>query len=574
MMSAHDPILARPNSPVTTYRYDEFDAAFVKERVAEFREQVRRRLDGSLTEDEFRPFRLMNGLYLQLHAYMLRVAIPYGTLSARQMRRLADIADKYDRGYGHFTTRQNLQYNWPKLVDTPDILEALAEVEMHAIQTSGNCIRNVTADHFAGVAPDEIEDPRPTAEFLRQWSSAHPEFSFLPRKFKIAVTGAAHDRAAVKVHDIGLAIVKNEAGEIGYQVFVGGGLGRSPFVGKVIRDFVARADLLAYLEAIMRVYNRFGRRDNKYKARIKILVHEKGIDEVRAAVEAEFAAMDRSVFSYDPAEFERIAAYFAPPPYETLPAESETLRAARVAQPAFSNFVEVNVAPHKAPGYAVVTVSLKPVGGIPGDATSAQMRVLADASERFGFGELRISHEQNVILPHVKQDDLFDLWKLLDAAGLATANAGLVSDIISCPGLDYCALATARSIPIAQAISTRFADLSRQRRIGKLGIKISGCINACGHHHVGAIGILGLEKKGQESYQITLGGDPTFSANIGELVGPGVTAEQVPDVIEHIVDFYLAERREGESFIDTWRRIGHARFKDVLRREGEDGADI
>ncbi|MGE5367966.1 MAG: nitrite/sulfite reductase, partial [Chloroflexota bacterium] len=316
------------------------------------------------------------------------------------------------------------------------------------------------------------------------------------------------------------------------------------------------------------------RRDNKYKARIKILVHEKGIDEVRAAVEAEFAAMDRSVFSYDPAEFERIAAYFAPPPYETLPAESEKLRAARVAQPAFSNFVEVNVAPHKAPGYAVVTVSLKPVGGIPGDATSAQMRVLADASERFGFGELRISHEQNVILPHVKQDDLFDLWKLLDAAGLATANAGLVSDIISCPGLDYCALATARSIPIAQAISTRFADLSRQRRIGKLGIKISGCINACGHHHVGAIGILGLEKKGQESYQITLGGDPTFSANIGELVGPGVTAEQVPDVIEHIVDFYLAERREGESFIDTWRRIGHARFKDVLRREGEDGADI
>jgi sulfite reductase (NADPH) hemoprotein beta-component len=573
-MTAHDTTLARPNAPVTTYRYDAFDAAFVKERVAEFREQVRRRLAGDLTEDEFRPFRLMNGLYLQLHAYMLRVAIPYGTLTARQMRRLADIADKYDRGYGHFTTRQNLQYNWPKLVDTPDILEALAEVEMHAIQTSGNCIRNVTADHFAGVAPDEIEDPRPTAEFLRQWSSAHPEFSFLPRKFKIAVTGASHDRAAVKVHDIGLAIVKNDAGAIGYQVLVGGGLGRTPFVAKVISDFVPRADLLAYLEAIMRVYNRFGRRDNKYKARIKILVHEKGIDAVRAAVDAEFASMDRSVFSYDPAEFERIAANFAPPPYEALPAESEKLRAARVAHPAFGNFVEVNVAPHKAPGYAIVTVSLKPVGGIPGDATSAQMRVLADASERFGFGELRISHEQNVILPHVKQDDLLDLWKLLDAAGLATANAGLVSDIISCPGLDYCSLATARSIPIAQAISQRFADLSRQRRIGKLGIKISGCINACGHHHVGAIGILGLEKKGQESYQITLGGDPTFSANVGELLGPGVTAEQVPDVIEHIVDFYLAERQEGESFIETWRRIGHARFKDVLRREGEDGAGI
>ncbi len=573
-MTAHDPSLARPNAPVTTYRYDDFDAAFVRERVAEFREQVRRRLDGKLTEDEFRPFRLMNGLYLQLHAYMLRVAIPYGTLTARQMRRLADIADKYDRGYGHFTTRQNLQYNWPKLVDTPDILEALAEVEMHAIQTSGNCIRNVTADHFAGVAPDEIEDPRATAEFLRQWSSAHPEFSFLPRKFKIAVTGAAHDRAAILVHDIGLAIVMKGAGDIGYKVVVGGGLGRTPFVGKVLSDFVPRADLLAYLEATMRVYNRFGRRDNKYKARIKILVHEKGIDAVRDAVEAEFAEMDRSVFAYDPVEFERIAAYFAPPPYETLPSESQKLRAARVDHPAFGNFVEVNVAPHKAPGYAIVTVSLKPIGGIPGDATSAQMRVLAEASERFGFGELRISHEQNVILPHVKQDDLFDLWKMLDAAGLATPNAGLVSDIISCPGLDYCSLATARSIPVAQAISRRFADLSRQRRIGKLGIKISGCINACGHHHVGAIGVLGLEKKGQESYQITLGGDPTFSASIGEILGPGVTAEQVPDVIEHLVDFYLAERHEGETFIETWRRVGHARFKDVLRREGEDGADI
>ncbi|HEY8161933.1 MAG TPA: nitrite/sulfite reductase [Methylocystis sp.] len=573
-MTAHDPGLARPNAPTTTYRYDEFDAVFVRERVAEFREQVRRRLEGSLTEDEFRPFRLMNGLYLQLHAYMLRVAIPYGTLTARQMRRLADIADKYDRGYGHFTTRQNLQYNWPKLVDTPDILESLAGVEMHAIQTSGNCIRNVTADHFSGVAPDEIEDPRPTAEFLRQWSSAHPEFSFLPRKFKIAVTGADHDRAAIMVHDIGLRILKSDAGEIGYQVVVGGGLGRTPFVGKVIRDYVSRDDLLAYLEAIMRVYNRFGRRDNKFKARIKILVHEKGIDEVRAAVEAEFAAMDRSVFSFDPAEFERIAAFFTPPPYEALPAESAKLRTQGVEHPAFGNFLDMNVSPHRVPGYAIVTVSLKPIGGIPGDATSQQMRLLADASERFGFGELRVSHEQNIILPHVKQDELLDLWKLLDGAGLATANAGLVSDIISCPGLDYCSLATARSIPIAQAISKRFSDLSRQRRIGKLGIKISGCINACGHHHVGAIGILGLEKKGQESYQITLGGDPTFSASIGEILGPGVSAEQVPDVIEHIVDFYLAERREGETFIETWRRIGHARFKDVLRREGEDGADI
>ncbi|MGE0196938.1 MAG: nitrite/sulfite reductase, partial [Methylocystis sp.] len=456
----------------------------------------------------------------------------------------------------------------------PDILESLAEVEMHAIQTSGNCIRNVTADHFAGVAPDEIEDPRPTAEFLRQWSSLHPEFSFLPRKFKIAVTGATHDRAAIMVHDIGLRIVAKDQGEIGYQVVVGGGLGRSPFVGKVVTEFVPRRDLLAYLEAIMRVYNRFGRRDNKYKARIKILVHEKGLDEIRDAVDAEFAAMDRSVFSHDPAEFERIAAFFAPPPYETLPETSDLLRAAKLDTPAFANFVDVNVAAHKTPGYAIVTVSLKPIGGIPGDATSNQMRLLADASERFGFGELRVSHEQNIILPHVKQDDLFALWRMLDAAGLATANAGLVSDIISCPGLDYCSLATARSIPVAQAISKRFSDMSRQRRIGKLGVKISGCINACGHHHVGAIGILGLEKKGQESYQITLGGDPTLSASIGEILGPGVTADQVPDVIEHLVDFYLAEREEGEAFIDTWRRIGHARFKDVLRREGEDGADI
>ena len=574
-MNAHDPQAAsRPNAPTTTYRYDEFDAAFVKERVEEFRAQVKRRLDGSLTEDEFRPFRLMNGLYLQLHAYMLRVAIPYGTLSARQMRRLADIADRWDRGYGHFTTRQNLQYNWPKLVDTPDILEALAEVEMHAIQTSGNCIRNVTADHFAGVANDEIEDPRPTAEFLRQWSSLHPEFSFLPRKFKIAVTGATHDRAAIMAHDIGLRIVRNDAGEAGYQIVVGGGLGRTPFIGKVIRDFVPRAALLAYLEAIMRVYNRYGRRDNKYKARIKILVHEKGIEAIREAVETEFAEMDRSVFAHDPAEFERIAGYFAPPPYETLPAQSEALAAARRATAAFDDFVTVNVSPHKTPGYAIVTVSLKPIGGIPGDATSAQMRALADASERFGFGELRVSHEQNIILPHVKQDDLFDLWKTLDAAGLATANAGLISDIIACPGMDYCSLATARSIPIAQEISKRFADPARQREIGRLGVKISGCINACGHHHIGAIGILGLEKKGQESYQITLGGDPTFTAAIGEIVGPGVSADQVPDVIEHLVDFYLAERAEGETFIETWRRIGHARFRDALRREGEDGAYI
>ncbi|MGJ0534026.1 MAG: nitrite/sulfite reductase [Methylocystis sp.] len=556
------------------YLYDQYDQAMVDARVAEFRDQTRRRLEGKLSEDQFKPLRLMNGLYLQLHAYMLRVAVPYGTLSSRQMQALADIADKYDRGYGHFTTRQNIQYNWIKLEDAPDILADLAAVEMHAIQTSGNCIRNISSDHFAGAAADELVDPRPYAELLRQWSSFHPEFTYLPRKFKIAVTGAAHDRAAILVHDIGLRIVKNDEGEIGYQVVVGGGLGRSPFIGKVVGEFVPREDLLAFLEAILRVYNRFGRRDNKYKARVKILVHEKGIDEIRAAVEAEFAAMDRSAFAHDSVEFERIAAFFAPPPYDSLPATSALLRAAKLETPAFANFVDVNVGAHKIPGYAIVTVSLKPIGGVPGDATSDQMRVLADASERFGFGELRVSHEQNIILPHVKQDDLFALWTMLDAAGLATANAGLVSDIISCPGLDYCSLATARSIPIAQAISKRFSDMSRQRRIGKLGVKISGCINACGHHHVGAIGILGLEKKGQESYQITLGGDPTFSASIGEILGPGVTAEQVPDVVEHLVDYYLAEREEGEAFIDTWRRIGHARFKDVLRREGEDGADI
>jgi len=573
-MTAHDPALpARPNA-ATTYIYDAYDRAFVQERVAEFREQVQRRLAGELTEEEFRPFRLMNGLYLQLHAYMLRVAIPYGTLTARQMRQLAYIADRWDKGYGHFTTRQNLQYNWPLLVDTPDILAALAEVDMHAIQTSGNCIRNVTSDQFAGVAADEIEDPRPTAEFLRQWSSAHPEFSFLPRKFKIAVTGATHDRAAIKAHDIGLRIVRNGEGEIGYEVMVGGGLGRSPFIAKAIREFLPREDLLAHLEAILRVYNRFGRRDNKYKARIKILVHETGIDEIRTQVEREFAQMDRAPFSYDTQEFARVAGFFSDPPYEALPSFSVVLEKAQQENREFAGFVETNVSQHKKPGYAIVTISLKPIGGIPGDATSNQMRALADASEKFGFGELRVSHEQNIILPHVKQDDLYALWRVLGDAGLATANAGLITDIISCPGLDYCALATARSIPIAQEISRRFASLELQREIGKLGVKISGCINACGHHHVGAIGILGLEKKGEESYQITVGGDPTLKASIGQRLGPGLRADEVPEVIERLVQFYLSVRVDGETFIDTWRRLGHERFKELVRGEGEDGSDI
>ncbi|MBY0612202.1 MAG: nitrite/sulfite reductase, partial [Beijerinckiaceae bacterium] len=477
------------------YRYDAFDEQFVRERVKQFRGQVERRVAGSITEDEFKPLRLMNGVYLQLHAYMLRVAIPYGTLSARQMRQLAMIARRWDKGYGHFTTRQNIQFNWPKLSDIPDILDALADVEMHAIQTSGNCIRNITADHFAGVADDEIEDPRATAELLRQWSSAHPEFSFLPRKFKIAVSGASHDRAAIKVHDIGLRIVRNISGEHGYEVVLGGGLGRTPMIGHVIREFLPKADLLPYLEAIMRVYNSFGRRDNKYKARVKILVHETGLEDIRAAVETEFAALDKAALAHEPEEFERIAAQFENPDYDNAAAAFD-LAAQKAANPAFARFVEVNTAGHKARGYAIVTVSLKPIGGAPGDASAEQMEALADIADAYSFSELRVSHEQNIVLPHVRQSDLLAVWQKLDAAGLATPNAGLVTDIIACPGMDYCALATARSIPIAQAIAARFPDLEEQREIGRLGIKISGCINACGHHHIAAIGILGLEKSG------------------------------------------------------------------------------
>ena len=547
------------------YRYDEFDRTFVKERVAEFRSQVERRLDGSLSDDEFKPLRLMNGLYLQLHAYMLRVAIPYGTLSARQMCQLAMIADKWDKGYGHFTTRQNIQFNWPKLSDVPAMLDALAEVEMHAIQTSGNCIRNVTADQFSGVAADEVEDPRPTAELLRQWSSLHPEFTFLPRKFKIAVTGATHDRAAIKAHDIGLRVLRHpESQEIGYEVSVGGGLGRTPLIGKLIREFLPRQDLLPYLEALMRVYNSEGRRDNKYKARVKILVHETGIEEIRKAVEDEFEAMDGPSVAADPAELERIAAYFAPPAYEKLPAASAALQTKLDENADFARFVETNGFAHKAQGYRAITVSLKPIGGAPGDATSDEMRALADASDRFSLGELRVTHLQNIVLPYVKDDELFALWTFLNEHGLATANVGLITDIVACPGMDYCALATARSIPIAQAIATRFADPDRQKLIGELGIKISGCINACGHHHIGNIGILGLEKSGEESYQITLGGDATENAAIGERLGPGVTADAVPDTIERLVDIYLGERQTGERFIDTYRRVGIDRFKGAI----------
>jgi sulfite reductase (NADPH) hemoprotein beta-component len=547
------------------YRYDEFDEQIVRERAAQFREQVARRIDGSLTEDEFMPLRLMNGLYLQLHAYMLRVAVPYGTLSGKQMRQLAMIADKWDRGYGHFTTRQNIQFNWPRLKDAPDILDALADVEMHAIQTSGNCIRNTTADHFAGVAADEIEDPRPTAELIRQWSTLHPEFSFLPRKFKIAVTGAERDRAAVAVHDIGLRIVRNEAGEVGYRVLVGGGLGRTPMIGKTIRDFLPRKDLLAYLEAIMRVYNLEGRRDNKYKARVKILVHEIGTDVFIARVEEEFAKLDGPTINADPEEMARIAAYFAPPAYESLPASSASFEQVRARDPEFARFAATNLFPHKVPGYTAVTVSVKPIGKPPGDVTSDQMRVLADLAELYSSDELRITHVQNVVLPHVKLDDLHALWSALVEAGLGTPNAGLVTDIIACPGMDYCKLATARSIPIAQEISKRFADAERQRLIGELGIKISGCINACGHHHVGAIGILGLDKAGKENYQITLGGDPGEGASLGQRLGAGIDGAAVPDAIERIVDTYLSVRSGGdEKFIETVRRVGLDPFKPAL----------
>lgn len=544
------------------YRYDEFDERFVRERVEQFSDQVARRLDGSLTEDEFKPLRLKNGVYLQLHAYMLRIAIPYGTLSSRQLRQLALIGERYDRGYGHFTTRTNLQFNWPKLRDVPEILGLLADVEMHCIQTSGNCIRNVTADHFAGIARDEIEDPRPTAELIRQWSSQHPEFSYLPRKFKIAVTGAEQDRAVIKAHDIGLRIRRHpDTHETCYEVSVGGGLGRTPMIGKVVRDYLPKADLLAYLEAIMRVYNLEGRRDNKYKARVKILVHETGLEEFTRRVEAEFAELDGPSINADPAEVSRIAAYFAPPTYRALPERSTALETARAGNPDFDRWVEVNTTAHKQPGYAAITISLKPVGEAPGDATSEQMRLVADLAEEFSFSEIRVTHAQNLVLPHVKLSDLFAIWRRLGEAGLSSANIGLITDIIACPGLDYCALATARSIPIAQAIARRFAEDTRQKEIGELNIKISGCINACGHHHVGHIGILGLEKRGIESYQITLGGDATQDAAIGEILGPGLAAEEVPDAIERIVAVYLEQRQAGESFIENVRRLGLAPFK-------------
>ncbi len=548
------------------YRYDEFDQAFVEQRVAEFRGQVQRRLDGALTEDEFKPLRLMNGVYLQLHAYMLRVAIPYGTLSARQMRMLAHIARVYDKGYGHFTTRQNIQFNWPRLVDVPDILADLASVEMHAIQTSGNCIRNTTADPFAGVAADEIEDPRIWCEIIRQWSTLHPEFSFLPRKFKIAVTGAAADRAAIAVHDIGLRIVKNVQGEVGFRVFVGGGLGRTPILAKPVRDFLPKADLLTYLEAILRVYNRLGRRDNKFKARIKILVEATGIEAFADMVEEEWGQIAGGELTLPDDEIARIEAYFAPPDYEAL----EAIPVNGVpADPAFARWREHNVFDHKQPGYSIVTVSLKPVGGVPGDASAEQMEVVADLAERYGLDEIRVTHHQNLVLPHVRTRDLHALWQELGDAGLAAGNVGLVGDIIACPGLDYCNLANARSIPVAQAIGERLADPDRQAEIGPLRVNISGCINACGHHHVGDIGILGVDKKGEEIYQVTLGGSSRDDAAIGAIVGRAFSEAEIAGAVETIVDTYL-DQRDGpdERFIETYRRVGADPFKERLYGAG------
>ncbi|AUC09719.1 MULTISPECIES: nitrite/sulfite reductase [Agrobacterium] len=547
------------------YRYDEFDHAFVEGRVAQFRDQVERRLSGELAEDAFKPLRLMNGVYLQLHAYMLRVAIPYGTLNSKQMRMLAHIARKYDRGYGHFTTRQNIQYNWPRLSDTPDILSELASVEMHALQTSGNCIRNVTADHFAGAAADEVADPRPYAEILRQWSSVHPEFSFLPRKFKIAVTGAERDRAAIQVHDIGLHLKKNDKGEIGFAVYVGGGQGRTPMIAKKIRDFLPEEDLLSYTTAVMRVYNLHGRRDNKYKARIKILVHETGAEELARQVEVEFAELKNSELKLPDADIAAITAYFAPPALKDRPEGWESLARWKRADEGFARFVEQNVAPHKHPDYGMVTISLKPIGGIPGDATDEQMELVADIAAEYAFDEIRISHEQNIILPHVALADLEPVYRALVGAGLATANAGLITDIIACPGLDYCALANARSIPVAQEISTRFGSAERQAEIGELKIKISGCINACGHHHVGHIGLLGVEKKGAELYQITLGGSGDENTSIGEIIGRGFEPEKVTDAVETIVDTYLGLRlSKEENFLEAYRRVGPQPFKDAL----------
>ncbi|HJO98000.1 MAG: nitrite/sulfite reductase [Rhodospirillales bacterium] len=546
------------------YRYDTLDQNLVDERARQFRGQVARRLSGELSEAEFRPLRLMNGLYLQLHAYMVRVAIPYGTLSADQMRALAYIARTWDRGYGHFTTRQNIQFNWPNLADVPDILDALAAVEMHAIQTSGNCIRNVTADAYAGVADDEVADPRVYAEIIRQWSSLHPEFSFLPRKFKVAVTGAPQDRAALRVHDIGLRLCRDSDGALGFEVMVGGGQGRTPMIGTTIRSFLPEADLLTYLEAILRVYNMLGRRDNLYKARIKILVHSLGAETFAAMVEDEWHQLEDTGPALPAHEIKRIRAFFLPPTYEDLEATVPEFEARRRQDTAFARWCQTNLARHRRSGYAIVDVSLKPEGGSPGDIMAEQMEAVADLAKRYSFGEIRVTHAQNLVLPHVKLAELSAVWEGLAAAGLETPNVGLVTDIIACPGLDFCNLANARSIPVAQRIIERFRNLDRQHDIGELRINISGCINACGHHHVGHIGILGVDRKGEEYYQITLGGSSDETASLGKVVGPSFSYDAITDAVEVIVTTYLAQRCQGERFLDTYRRVGAQPFKEDL----------
>lgn len=540
------------------YKYDQYDQSIVDSRVEEFRDQVKRRLAGQITEDQFKPLRLMNGLYLQLHAYMLRVAVPYGTLDGRQMRMLGHIARKYDRGYGHFTTRQNIQYNWIKLSEAPDILAELATVEMHAIQTSGNCIRNISSDQFAGAAADEVADPRVWAELLRQWSTFHPEFSYLPRKFKIAVIAADEDRAAMRLHDIGIQLIERD-GVLGGRVFVGGGMGRTPMIAPEIKDFITADDLLSYVEACLRVYNRYGRRDNIYKARIKILIHELGADEYRRQVEEEFVHVKSLGLDPPKAEFDRITKMFAPPAFVAMEPQADT-----APNPAFDAWRAQNTVAHKQLGYAIVTISLKPTGGIPGDASADQIDVMADLAERFSFNELRVTHAQNIVLPHVAVRDLHHVWTALDAAGLAPANVDLISDIIACPGLDYCSLANARSIPVAQKIATRFADPERQRDLGELKLKISGCINACGHHHAGHIGILGVDKKGTENYQLLLGGSGAEDASLARITGPGFSEDGIVDAVETVTQVYLDKREAGERFLDTYRRLGMNPFKEAL----------
>ncbi len=545
------------------YQYDTLDKEFLADRSAEFRGQVARRLAGELNEDQFKRLRLMNGLYLQLHAYMLRVAIPYGSLNPTQLRKLAWIARTYDKGYGHFTTRTNLQLHWIKLADAPDIMDHLVSVDMHAIQTSGNCIRNVSADPYAGATAEEIDDPRVWAEAIRQWSTVHPEFTFLARKFKIAVTASPKDRTAAKTHDIGLHLKRARDGSLGFEVMVGGGLGRMPHIAPTIREFLPANRLLSYLEAILRIYNRQGRRDNIHKARIKIVVASLGVEEFARQVEAEWEKIGTAPDLPD-TELARIRGAFAPKTFEILPAVSEALEAARAAEPAFARFARNNLKPHKQPGYGIVEVSLKAIGETPGDATSEQMEAVADLAERYGQNDIRVTHEQNLVLPHVKLDDAPAVWKALAAVGLATPNMNLVSDIIACPGLDYCALANARAISVAQNIAAKFADQDRAELVGELKIKISGCINACGHHHVGHIGILGVDKKGEEFYQLTLGGSGAEDAAVGQALGPALPYDRVAGAVDTLVDVYLRERKDGERFLDTFRRTGVAPFKEAV----------